>query len=67
MKDYKLEAQAMPETELRKKYAELSEAYDKMSDDLLFLEWQVRSLKDELSALLANSKNPKGEKCKDNR
>ena len=60
MKDYNLEAQALPENELRKKYAELSEAYDKMSDDLLYLDWQVKSLKEELSALSEHSKNLKG-------
>lgn len=48
MRDYALEAESLPEEELRRKYAEICEAYDKMSDDLLYLHNKVKSLESAL-------------------
>lgn len=53
MRDYALEAESLPEEELRRKYAEICEAYDKMSDDVLYLHGQVSALRKELSELSA--------------
>lgn len=54
MRDYALEAESLSEAELRKKYAEICEAYDKMSDDVLYLYGQVIALKEDLRKLSAN-------------
>lgn len=56
MGNYALEAESLPEEVLRKKYAEICEAYDKMSDDILYLHGQINALRKELSELTANPK-----------
>ena len=60
MRDYVLEAGSLSEAELRRKYAEICEAYDKMSDDILYLCGQVRALKKELSELSAGPEKSSG-------
>lgn len=56
MRNYALEAESLSEEELKKKYAELCEAYDKMSNDVLYLHGQISALKKELSELSVDSK-----------
>ena len=60
MRDYALEAESLSEAELRKKYAEICEAYDKMSDDVLYLYGQVSALRKELNELSAGPEKSSG-------